>query len=299
MPIAVATLADTFLQVLDQAVVAGRAKKGTREWFYYQFKHLLKAKDPSGRLIAEREADTLIPEDLASAPYTFHFCKAMKRLFHWAQEAGHVQHYRFAAFQGPPCGERSRTLSDVEYRSLMTLAGPPLRRVLWFMRQTLARPGELRQLRWAEVFIEKNVVRLTKFKARDRRRDGVKVRTIPLSPAAARLLAYWKRVRQPKPEDFVFRGDRRPWSANSLRLAMARVTKAAGVNLGAGERIVCYSMRHTGATEATRRGVQDRRLADILGHTSTRTTARYQHLAEEDLVSAINIATRKTRKVPA
>ena len=291
----VALLTETFLQVLDQAVIVSPSKKGTREWYYYQFKHLLRAKDASGRLVADRDAATIIPEDLAAAPYTFHFCKATKRLFHWAHEAGHVPHYRFAGFQGPPCGERSRTLNDDEYRIVMRIARTSLRRVLWFMKQTLARPGELRQLRWSEVFLDKQVIRLAKFKARDRRRDGVKVRMIPLSPAASRLLAYWKRVRAPKPEDFVFHGDRRPWSANSLRLAMARVTKAAGINLGTGERVVCYTMRHTGATEATRRGVQDRRLADILGHTSTSTTARYQHLREADLVEAINIATKRTR----
>lgn len=292
----VEALTQTFLQVLDQAVTAGRAKAGTREWFFYQFKHLLKAKDTSGARIADRDASSLIPEDLAGAPYKYHFCKAVRRLFHWAQEAGYVPHYRFATFQGPPCGERTRTLNEGEYRKVMKCAGRELRRVLWFMKQTFARPGELRQLRWCEIDLSKNVIRLTKFKARDKRRDGVKVRVIPLSSAAARLLAYWKRVRQPAADAFVFHGDRKPWNANSLRLAMARATKASGVNLGEGERVVCYTLRHTGATEATRRGIQDRKLADILGHTSTRTTARYQHLAEEDLVQAIDIATRRQPK---
>lgn len=295
----VKSLTVTFLQVLDQAVKAGRTDEQTRDWYANQFKHLLRATDSGGCLVAGRDPNTLIPEDLSGAPYTFHFCRATRRLFRWAQEAGHVTHNRFTAFQGPPCGERQRTLTDDEYQRVMDCAGSALRRVLWFMKQTLARPGELRKLRWCEVFLDKNTIRLTKFKAKDRRRDGVKVRVIPLSPAAARLLGWWKAARQPSPEQHVFRNYRgKAWTSNALRCAMSRATKAAGVNLQKGERIVCYSLRHTGATEATRRGVRDRLLADILGHTTTRTTARYQHLAEEDLVHAISTATKRPRPLP-
>jgi site-specific recombinase XerD len=42
-------------------------------------------------------------------------------------------------------------------------------------------------------------------------------------------------------------------------------------------------LRHTGATAAVRAGIRDFALAELLGHASTRTTARYVHLQPDDL----------------
>jgi site-specific recombinase XerD len=56
-------------------------------------------------------------------------------------------------------------------------------------------------------------------------------------------------------------------------------------------------MRHTGATNATRKGVTDNTLARVMGHSRTQTTNRYQHLAGDDLVDAIDrVAGRKRPK---
>ena len=80
---------------------------------------------------------------------------------------------------------------------------------------------------------------------------------------------------------------------------MRRAYKRAGVNpKGVREKAVAYTIRHTGATEATRRGIRDRTLADILGQSDTRTTARYQHLGDEDLVVAMEVAVRPRRRRP-
>ncbi|MDB5310656.1 MAG: site-specific tyrosine recombinase XerC [Gemmataceae bacterium] len=287
-----ADLVRHFLGILDLAASTGRTDPQTRDWYYYQFRHLLRAKDPLGAAIADRDAAELVPEDLAGTPYTFHFVRAVRCLFRWAHASKRIPEYRFGKFQGPPCGQRERVLSLAEYRQVTRRAGRALRTILPFLRRTLARPGELRGLRWRDLYLDKQVIRLTKFKARDRRRDNVRVRVIPLTAVVVRWLRHLQRVRAWLPDDHVFVNSRgRPWTKNALRLAMHRAAAAAGVNVAEGERVVCYTLRHTGATEATRRGVRDRALADILGHTSTRTTARYQHLAEEDLVAVMETAT--------
>jgi site-specific recombinase XerD len=54
-----------------------------------------------------------------------------------------------------------------------------------------------------------------------------------------------------------------------------------------GEQVVAYTMRHTSATRASARGVRDRVLAELMGHTSTTTTQRYQHLQADHLAEAI------------
>ena len=57
-----------------------------------------------------------------------------------------------------------------------------------------------------------------------------------------------------------------------------------------GENIVAYTLRHTAATRACTSGVPDRVLADLMGHTSTNTTRRYQHPQLEHLADAIKQA---------
>jgi site-specific recombinase XerD len=57
-----------------------------------------------------------------------------------------------------------------------------------------------------------------------------------------------------------------------------------------GEQIVSYTLRHTAATRASARGVRDRVLAELMGHTSTSTTQRYQHLQADHLADAIRQA---------
>ena len=63
-----------------------------------------------------------------------------------------------------------------------------------------------------------------------------------------------------------------------------------------GENVVAYTLRHTAATRACTSGVPDRVLADLMGHTSTDTTRRYQHPRLDDLARAIRQAnTRKAQ----
>ena len=69
----------------------------------------------------------------------------------------------------------------------------------------------------------------------------------------------------------------------------------AGLNTE-GERVVCYTLRHTGATNAMRAGIQTTLLAKIMGHAKVTTTQRYQHPTSLDMVEAVDaIHDRKHR----
>src|SRR5690606_9127555 len=82
------------------------------------------------------------------------------------------------------------------------------------------------------------------------------------------------------------------WTNNALRLAVRRLCVSVGLDGADGlERITAYTIRHTAATAATAAGVRDRVLADLLGHTQTRTTARYQHLTVDHLRAAVETIT--------
>jgi integrase len=66
----------------------------------------------------------------------------------------------------------------------------------------------------------------------------------------------------------------RPWDRTSLALRMVRLREKAGLR----EDCRLYGLRHRFATEAVRRGVNLKTLAELLGHTSTRMTEHYVHL---------------------
>ena len=70
---------------------------------------------------------------------------------------------------------------------------------------------------------------------------------------------------------------------------MRRLRKDLPNAAGCTESIVTYSVRHSLATIAAAAGIRDRVLADIMGHTDTRTTARYLHLQVEHLRRAMEI----------
>jgi integrase len=164
------------------------------------------------------------------------------------------------------------------------------------MRHTLARPGEIRDLRWRDYHADTKLLCLSSFKAKKRRKDGVAVRAIPVDPYLQRLLQRWKSRRSPLPEHHLFVNQHgKPYTGSAIRLAIKRAAMRAGLVADGEEAVVPYTMRHTAATFATKAGVRDRVLATIMGHTSTRTTARYQHLDVAELGGAIEVATSRGR----
>ena len=74
---------------------------------------------------------------------------------------------------------------------------------------------------------------------------------------------------------------------------MRRLRVKAGIGPDEnGEQIVMYTARHTFGTAAAAGGVSDRRLADLMGHTDTKMTQKYIHLANPDLRKAVVEATK-------
>lgn len=310
MVLTVAHLIDSFDAHYGVLIQCGQAEAATREWYRDAHKKLRVA---AGSFpAAELRAHHLVGVD-----FTNHFVRALKALYKWAtdEDVDLVPKNPFRKLRTPPCGERNRVLSRSELRRLylacravheqigpprsrrMTWRRSPFRLFLFVMFHTLARPGEVRKLLWRDVRLDQRMIVLTKFKCKDRRRDGVKVRTIPLDLMTVRMLTNWYHRRSPRPDDPVFVSERtgKMWSPNAIRCKMrrARLTAGLGREGEGGEQVVCYTLRHTSGTVATVNGVRDRELADIMGHTTTRTTARYQHLSADHLVTRIDQATAR------
>src|SRR5262245_3508172 len=191
----------------------------------------------------------------------------------------------------PDLGQRERVLTDEEENKLLDGTDKHFRSFLLALLHTIARPQEVRALQWKHLVLEPvPVFVLTDFKAKKRRKDRqTAVRRILLDDTMVQLLGELARKRQPRPDDFVFLDRRgRPWTANAVRCRMRRLLEKLEFGPdGNGEHIVAYTLRHTAATRACTSGVPDRVLADLMGHTSTDTTRRYQHPQLDHLAEAI------------
>lgn len=133
---------------------------------------------------------------------------------------------------------------------------------------TGCRRGEIVNLRWSEV--RGDVLELEDGKTGPRR--------VPLSAAARRILE--QQPRNPGP--FVFPSPVNPDRPRSPELPLwNRVRREAGI-----EDVRLHDLRHTVASHAVMNGVPVPVVSRLLGHSNTRMTLRYAHLADRDIEAA-------------
>ena len=281
-------LIDSFTTHVGLLVQAGLNEPSTLRWYKDQFTHLSK--------LLDYPADALRTYHLAGITLSNAFVRALKRLYKWGASEDLVPKDPFAKLALPPCGRRERTLTRSELCRLYRSTSRAFRRLLFVQLNTLARPGEIRNLTWSQIDWSNRVIVLVEFKGKKRRRDNLKARAIPLPKNVLRLLRNMRRsAADPSPSGRVFVDTRgKPWKPNGVRCAMRRARKVAGLDDG-GERVVCYSLRHTAATKAIRKDINLKVVAEMMGLARTSTTERYLHLETADLVAAVDRMAQRSR----
>lgn len=262
--------------------------------------------DVGDQVVAE-----LRPHHLMSWGLTWHKLQAVQRCFSWACSAAElIPKNPFSSIRRPIPGQRRRTLSRVELSRLLRASAGDFRAFLLAARETIARPQELRAVSWehlrhdasrgdlvAELRAGRVVALLEDFKARKRRSNPHAVRLIPITPRLGRLIARLAAIAGTMAGPIFLTSSGRAWTKEAVRLRMARLRKRVGlVKDHRGENVCVYTLRHTGGTDAAAAGVRDRVLAELMGHSSTRTTARYQHLETSHLVDAMAQMTAYRKK---
>lgn len=284
-------LADRYGQWMQREVEAGRMRPRTLDYYRDQLQKFLDA------VGGHRSALLVKPHDLEMYKTNWHSVQAVQRLFNWAVQMGLLEDNPVRGVQRPDPGQRERILSPVETVRLLRATDQPFRHFLLAMRHTIARPQEVRILRWRDLVHQPSpMFILREFKSRSRRKDRqTAVRIIPLDNRIMRLLNRLASKRSPAPDDYIFlNSDGQAWTTNALRCRMRRLRAKLGLGPDEkGEQVVCYTMRHTAATRASARGVRDRVLAELMGHTNTETTQRYQHLQADHLANAIRQANER------
>ena len=145
------------------------------------------------------------------------------------------------------------------------------RQVLVFLRFTGCRPAEARGLEWSDVDLDARELVLRKHKTVKRTR---KPRRVPIHPVVLKLLIFLRRLGQPGTHVFL-NHRKKPWSRVTLAQRLRRSREAAG----APDDAVLYGLRHAFGTRSILNGVDLKTLSELMGHTTTRTTEHYLHLA--------------------
>ena len=206
---------------------------------------------------------------------------AVQMTFNWALRNDMLDLNPLQGYQKPSAGGRNRIVTAEEFQLLMRHADARFRRFLLSLRLTGCRPGELRMLVWSMVDLETALWILPKHKTVTMQREP-RPRIIPL-PDPILKMCCWMAEDGLSANDHVFlNAHGRPYSKDCVVKKMSRIRERAGIEMKSGENLVLYSNRHTFATNSIG-NVADTELAELLGHTTTRTLRRYVHLNADHL----------------
>jgi len=212
----------------------------------------------------------------------------LRKLFNWCEERGYRPDGTNPCKHVAPYRERSRArflaeaelarlataLSDAERDGTVSPAATTAVRLLIF---TGARRGEILGLRWADVDIERAMLRLPDSKT------GAK--SVYLSPPALEVLAAIPR----QPENpYVIVGRRAGEPLADLNHPWAKIRKRAGL-----EDVRLHDLRHSFASAGAAGGLSLPVLGGLLGHSQPQTTARYAHLSADPLRQGADLIGRR------
>lgn len=278
----------SFKSCINRFIAWARASlaERTAAAYEWQLKHALKA-------MGDRPLAKLRPCHFTPWAKTWHQWQAVMRMLNWAvHDAGIIRENPYSRVKAPPRNERRRILSPGEILRLMRRASRPARAFLLALRETYARPQEIRAACWDDLHAEdpglsvkealqqgKALIVLRDFKDRKRRKEASSPRVLLVSLRLGRSLLRLSRCRGTFTGPIWLNRRRRPWTNNAVRCLFRRLRTWLKIQPDKfGETVVAYTFRHSVATLASARGIKDRLLADLLGHVETRTTRRYQHL---------------------
>ena len=171
--------------------------------------------------------------------------------------------------------------------------GARMREILVFLRVTGCRPSEAAKLQWKHIDADKQIAILPQHKTAKSQKQPLP-RVIHLHPVAIKLLL---RIANRREGEYVFLTYRRtPWNRHTLAQRISRARGKENIPMDA----TLYGLRHAFGTRAIVNGCDIKTLATLMGHTTTKMTERYIHLAgkSEHLSAALEIINRARRNIP-
>ena len=190
-------------------------------------------------------------------------------------------------------GEPRRDMTEDEFRAILRntgsgcrkklTPGARFRQILLFLWLTGCRPSEASGLQWKHIDFDRGLIILPEHKTA-RMQKTPKPRIIPLHPVVVRLLRSIQERREGECVFLTYKKTR--WTKDTLAQRVRRARIEAGVS----DEAKLYGTRHAFGTRAILKGVDVKTLSELLGHTTTRMSEHYVHLAGqfEHLAAAMN-----------
>jgi integrase len=184
-------------------------------------------------------------------------------------------------------GERTRRLSDVEYRALGTALGRAAAADVWpaavaavrFLALTGWRRGEALMLTWRDVDLARRTASLPDTKT------GRSMR--PLSTAACDVLSALTRG---KDDELVFPATRADGRMSGFPKLWARIAKLGKLPAD----VTPHTLRHSFSSLAADLGYSEPTIAALIGHRGQSITSRYVHHADAVLLAAADAVANRT-----
>lgn len=195
------------------------------------------------------------------------------RVMNWAKEEGWLAVNPLAGMKRPKPHLRRRPMTDDEFAKMHAAANQAFADLLFALRETGARPKELRDLVWDDVQGKRCILG----KHKTAKKTG-EPRIITLSRA---MVAMLKRRKAESKTEYVFTNKLygKPWTMNAVRLQFSNLRK----RLGLAPDLCAYLARHGFGTRAILRGVDPMTVATLMGHKSLDMVSKvYVHLSNEE-----------------
>lgn len=264
------------------------------------YEHYRSALAPFLAVAGPLKADKVRPYLMLDFPASWHGIHAVQRLYKWAhEEQGILAENPMAKLKRPRPRARRSVLDRTTIARILRAAAPDLRRYLIFLRETAARPQEANGADWSmmrapgrahelagHLAAGRAHLAMSEFKGRARSNKPGRLRIIPLTPRAGRMLL---RIGVPlaRRGPIFTTAAGKVWNKDTLRNRFRALLPRAHVPAVLdGERVCCYQFRHFRATEFAAAGMQANVLQTLLGHASITMTQRYVHLEEQQLLDA-------------
>lgn len=168
--------------------------------------------------------------------------------------------------------ERDREWSEEEFDAVFALVPPRIKLVLMFARETGMRRGEITELTWDHIDLEKRIITLKAGKTKNK--HG---RKVPISDA---LLDYLKtRIDWEPDKDGRIVG----WANSYVSKLVTNTIRECGFN-----DLRLHDLRRNAASNLRRMGVDVMTIKAITGHRTLQMLSRYQGHSEEELVEAVS-----------
>ncbi len=199
---------------------------------------------------------------------------ALLTCLNWAVQQGLISKNPLKGIPRPRNRSRGRSavISDDLHERLMSAAHPAFKLVLFALRETGCRPGELCRVTAADFDPQGGKWVLSDHKTE---RFG-KRRVIYLTPGMVELS---RKLAELHPDGTLFRNSyRRAWTPNAIKGAYYELRKLLGLPKGT----FAYGNRHTFATRLLESGRSMAVVAGLLGDDISMLMHHYSHVAEND-----------------